>query len=245
MPVGLVVGCGGTKQDGWDWIDDPEPDSDSNASYPRTLTMNILQRHTRREFTYTLKTLTHPRSQRRTYSFSKKFSTDAKQRRFPTRAVGITLGGVFVVTGVSMWLHSFHSNNHTKLDDYKFVPATLQSSEPTGKDAKVFRLQLPLGSLPDDKDKVLRPIWSINFKHPDIQIERAYTPLEGVSDNGEIIFWIKKYDHGEMGRWLHERESGSVIEVRRPERTWEGNIYDYDHVIMVCFGFSIILSKRT
>ncbi|GAV99413.1 ferredoxin reductase-like protein [Lentinula edodes] len=35
-----------------------------------------------------------------------------------------------------------------------------------------------------------------------------------------MSFWIKKYEHGEVGRWLHSKKVGDEIEIRAPLQTW-------------------------
>jgi cytochrome-b5 reductase len=80
----------------------------------------------------------------------------------------------------------------------------------------------------------LAPIWSIYIKDDDIQVERPYTPLEGVSEDGRMLFWIKKYEKGEVGRWLHSKNVGDTIEIRGPLKTWLWQEGAWDEVVMVC-----------
>ena len=71
------------------------------------------------------------------------------------------------------------------------------------------------------------------MKDTDIQIERPYTPLEGMSESGEMEFWIKRYPDGEMGRWLHSKKVGDIIEIRGPECTWNCDFGSWDDIVMV------------
>lgn len=78
-------------------------------------------------------------------------------------------------------------------------------------------------------------LWSIQVKHPMIQIARNYTPLPiyfmrsdrpgepplmrimGTSaDEGRMTLLVKRYDDGEMSRYLHSLPVGSDIEIRGP-----------------------------
>lgn len=78
-------------------------------------------------------------------------------------------------------------------------------------------------------------LWSIEIMQPEINIVRAYTPLplyvasinpiteepflkiiETEKEEGKMLLYIKKYDQGEMGRWLFNRPLLSEIKVRGP-----------------------------
>lgn len=120
-----------------------------------------------------------------------------------------------------------------------FSPTTLTSSEQVNPRTKVLRLSLKpevakeLHSLP--------PVWSVYVKDSDIQVERPYTPLEGISESGEMVLWIKRYPHGEVGRWLHSKSPGEIIEIRGPEQTFPWNKREWDNVIMVRFISSFLI----
>jgi len=77
------------------------------------------------------------------------------------------------------------------------------------------------------------PIWSIFVKDDDIQVERPYTPLEGIDANGTIKLWVKKYQHGEVGRWLHRKELGDKVDVRGPVQTMPTSGVNWDEVVLV------------
>lgn len=78
-------------------------------------------------------------------------------------------------------------------------------------------------------------LWSIQVKHPLIQIVRNYTPLPlyfmqsersdelpllrmiGTSeDEGRMCLLVKQYETGEMSRYIHSLPVGSDIEIRGP-----------------------------
>lgn len=82
-----------------------------------------------------------------------------------------------------------------------------------------------------------RNLWSVEIKQPEIHVVRNYTPLPlkhvsdgeseknepklnvldgGKADNGKMMFYIKKYDNGEVARWLSQLPIGHHIEVRGP-----------------------------
>ncbi|KAI9574908.1 hypothetical protein HD554DRAFT_2050948 [Boletus coccyginus] len=53
--------------------------------------------------------------------------------------------------------------------------------------------------------------------------------------------WVKKYEHGEVGRWLHSRQVGDSIEIRGPVQTWSTLWQNghWDEVVMVSGGTGI------
>lgn len=68
-------------------------------------------------------------------------------------------------------------------------------------------------------------ISSLFIKQPDIQIQRPYTPLQSAwkaRTEGEVDLLIKKYDAGEMGRYLHSLQPGDdQVEIRGWVPSWD------------------------
>lgn len=118
-----------------------------------------------------------------------------------------------------------------------FTPATVLSNESSGTDSKLLELAISTDLLPP-RD-TFASIWSVFIKDDDIQVERPYTPLEGVDDNGRMRFWIKKYEKGEVGRWLHSKSPGDHIELRGPLQTWPWKEDTWDEVVMISGGTGI------
>ena len=120
---------------------------------------------------------------------------------------------------------------HT-LSPSRFSPALLTSSEDSTPNTKLIELTIPPNLLPKG-DHVFAPIWSVFIKDDDIQVERPYTPLYGMSEDGRMKFWIKKYPYGEVGRWIHSKKVGHKIELRGPLTTWGWRDGAWDEVVMV------------
>ncbi|CAI4051319.1 hypothetical protein SKDZ_15G1910 [Saccharomyces kudriavzevii ZP591] len=74
-------------------------------------------------------------------------------------------------------------------------------------------------------------IWSVEIKQPEVMVVRSYTPLplefnptsneteilkDGDNADGKLSFYIKKYENGEVARWLHRLPKDHVIEIRGP-----------------------------
>jgi len=135
------------------------------------------------------------------------------------------------------------SSSTLPLSPYHFTPVTVESSEgnPLDSTTKVITIRIPPSLLPESS--FLQPIHSVYIKDDDIQVERPYTPLFGIEQNGEAAgratFWIKRYPQGEVGRWLHSKRVGDVLEIRGPVSTWDyvkemENGNKWDEIIMVC-----------
>lgn len=154
----------------------------------------------------------------------------ALQGRVRTAWIAGSLG---LATAFALWLYTEQSNKPIlhQLSPTYFIPASLLSSEDVSKNSKLLKLRLPPNAV--ESGTRLQPIWSIYVKDSDIQVERPYTPLEGISNTAEMSFWVKKYPHGEVGRWLNSRIPAAVIEVRGPVVTWDWQDERWDNVIMV------------
>jgi cytochrome-b5 reductase len=125
------------------------------------------------------------------------------------------------------------SNKPLLLEPSRFTPTKLSSSEICrDTDYKSIELQLPDMAHPTS---VPKPIWSVYVKDHDIQIERPFTPINPLDETGRLKFWVKRYEHGEMGRWLCAQPVGQSIEIRGPIQTldWPQEQGKWDHVLMV------------
>jgi cytochrome-b5 reductase len=114
-----------------------------------------------------------------------------------------------------------------------FIPVKITSCTDTTHDTKLLTLTVPPHLRPPVDSPALTPIWSIYVKDDELQIERPYTPLEGIDPQGRMAFWIKRYQNGEVGRWLHSKKVGDSVEIRGPVRTWEWRDGVWDEVVLV------------
>ncbi|KAH7105581.1 ferredoxin reductase-like protein [Auriculariales sp. MPI-PUGE-AT-0066] len=123
-----------------------------------------------------------------------------------------------------------------------FTPATLTSSTACPGPSKLLSLTLSPTTLPTTMPGA---IWSVYVKDSDMQIERPYTPLEGISsgaDAGTLKFWVKRYEGGEVSRWLCSRNVGETLELRGPVQTWAMSNVDstvFDEIILISGGTGI------
>ncbi|KZT19294.1 riboflavin synthase domain-like protein [Neolentinus lepideus HHB14362 ss-1] len=133
------------------------------------------------------------------------------------------------------------TKENAPLSSSYFTPAAITSSETTGPDSKLIELTFPSHLLKSNAKDLsgFHPIWSIYVKDDDIQVERAYTPLEGIDHDGHMKFWIKRYPDGEVGRWLHSKNVGDSLKIRGPVTTWNWKENEWDEVVMISGGTGI------
>ena len=183
----------------------------------------------------------------RTSSFRSPTATTAKNATLRAVRSRYLLAGLVIWTGIGTYYLFPPSKNQyysvltdisseddapTTLVPTKWSPVSLIASEETSKDTRLLTLSVPPHLIPNIST---RPIWSIYIKDDDIQVERPYSPLEGIDKDGNIKLWVKKYPKGEVGRWLHSKKPGERIEIRGPLQTWlhEGHPDEWDEIIMV------------
>ncbi|KAJ8475349.1 hypothetical protein ONZ45_g15637 [Pleurotus djamor] len=166
-------------------------------------------------------------------------------RRF-TRALPLLSGTVAVASLAAYFLYpdesrSAPTSKDTPISPTHFTPATLISTEVCNHDTKLLKLRIPkhLIPSPETNSGLFKPVWSVYVKDDDIQVERPYTPLEGIDEDGTMLFWIKKYPKGEVGRWLHSKRAGDTVELRGPLQTWHWEAGIWDEVVMISGGTGI------
>ncbi|KAF5388227.1 hypothetical protein D9615_000510 [Tricholomella constricta] len=181
---------------------------------------------------------------------SRLYSQARPERKYTASRVAPLALGAGVVTGLSFYFfypdasRSAPTSTTALLSPSHFTPSTVLSNENSGPDTKLLELVVPPELLPrcDATDPLapsFAPIWSVYIKDDDIQVERPYTPLEGVDDQGRMLFWIKKYPKGEVGRWLHLKKPGEKIELRGPLTNWLWKESEWDEIVMISGGTGI------
>ncbi|KAI9001109.1 ferredoxin reductase-like C-terminal NADP-linked domain-containing protein [Trametes punicea] len=160
-----------------------------------------------------------------------------------TTSLLVGLGSAALVASYFLWPNSSRAaptKTNALLSPTHFTPVELTATEPCpDPNTRLITLTVPRQSIPPLTQAAFQPIWSIYVKDDDIQVERPFTPLEGIDYDGRMRFWIKRYDNGEVGRWLHSRKAGDKIEIRGPLKTWLWQENEWDEVIMISGGTGI------
>ncbi|CCH58744.1 hypothetical protein TBLA_0A09600 [Henningerozyma blattae CBS 6284] len=154
-------------------------------------------------------------------------------------------GGISLTIGALYNFYSAYESKRV-LETPDLNPITFSKYAITYKesiDDTHFLLELtPIGLNSRDIWKEIRnsKIWSVEVKQPDIMVVRNYTPLplyfnkkdqrlhqvpsvKHVEENKEfdtynnsLMFYIKKYENGEVTRWLCEKPIDAIVEIRGP-----------------------------
>ncbi|KAM5540413.1 hypothetical protein V8D89_005871 [Ganoderma adspersum] len=158
-------------------------------------------------------------------------------------ALLVGLGGGAIVASYFVWpvpSRAAPTKKNALLSPSHFTPVTITSTQSCpDPNTRLMTFTIPPNSIPSLQDAAFEPIWSVYIKDDDIQVERPFTPLEGVNSEGQMRFWVKKYDNGEVGRWLHSKKAGETIEIRGPLKTWSWRADEWDEIIMVSGGTGI------
>ncbi|KAF7125514.1 hypothetical protein CNMCM5793_001753 [Aspergillus hiratsukae] len=127
--------------------------------------------------------------------------------------------------GIGAYVRSQQGSESTILNPVTFTKYRLVAREPVSSNSSIFTLKPPK---PDGNREVYEDawktgVWSVMFKQPQLQIGRDYTPLPPLSrkdqdeqEEGYLRFFIRKDPFGEVSRYLHSLDVGSVIEMRGP-----------------------------
>lgn len=164
---------------------------------------------------------------------------NSKKSREFAMIVTFAFGGI-VYAGLGVYFFSIrkplveNTSDNALLWPTRFSPLTVTDSDECGPNSRLISIQILPDDLPPSSDiRPTIPIWSVYVKDDDIQVERPYTPLEGIDVLGRMSFWIKKYPQGEVGKWLHSKRVGDEIEVRGPLVTWFWQEGKWDEIVMV------------
>lgn len=171
-------------------------------------------------------------------SYSTRKSPSASQRGVPL-LLGLATGSA--ILGYLGWQWTSPSEPAARPLSYAyFTPLTIRAIKQITSDSSVLSLSLPKDLLPELSsypDSPHTPLQAIYIRQPELQIQRAYTPLslecfkpEG-SDERSIELLIKRYKDGEVSSYVHRRGAGDQLWVRGPVRTW--TLPEVDELIFV------------
>lgn len=155
------------------------------------------------------------------------------QRRFRSplqaRVLNPALASVLLVGGGAGYYFSTPSSHDKVLNQETFVPYTITSREAISATSFIFTVapQHPNPNpsfLTHDSSKSPAttswryPLWSVEFKQPEVQIARNYTPLpplEGeVLEDGKLRFYVRSIPGGEMSTYLGRLGVGREVWLR-------------------------------
>ncbi|KAI5476382.1 phenylalanyl-tRNA synthetase alpha chain [Pseudohyphozyma bogoriensis] len=136
-----------------------------------------------------------------------------------------------------------------RLTPFKFTPLKIKRIERLTPETSIFTLEVPPEMLPLPDGASDLAIKSLYAMQPDVQIQRPYTPLDSAgfdaSGNGEIDLLVKRYENGELSRWMHYLKVGDQVRVRGPETTWNIPENTYDEIVFIVGGTGMTPAYQT
>jgi len=140
------------------------------------------------------------------------------------RSVAVVASLLLLSSAIYQYISSSPSSSAglAVLDARKFQPFTITSKTSVSSTSTIFTIQ-PLALTPTASDPYAalwaQGLWSVEFKQPQLQIARCYTPLpaRAGAPPGELRFLIRREYKGEVSNYLDRLPVGASIEVRGPE----------------------------
>lgn len=177
---------------------------------------------------------------------SKSDNNDSNKDKKPpeswARFLGVRVGAIAV--GYTVGKVYYYYNPKPGSTEY-FVPYELVSREPITSTLSIFTLRSQNNGLsvtPDELRQIWnQTIWNVQFKQPQLQITRAYTPipLGRIQDTDDLKFLVRRDPRGgEMSNYLHRLPPGSNIEMRGPYINHAG-VSKAKNVIFIAGGTGI------
>jgi len=119
--------------------------------------------------------------------------------------------------GSSILLYNyFVSSNKPTLDPSAFTAFTLTRRVPVSHNTDIFRFDLPR-PMPTD----LPIISFVRVKDDSMQVARPYTPISPTSERRFIDLMVKRYENGQVSKWLHGLKVDDKVEIKGPARTFD------------------------
>ncbi|WXC48562.1 hypothetical protein QX201_008272 [Fusarium graminearum] len=195
----------------------------------------------------TLKTSPNPSitPTQRYASHKPNFPAPLQARIFPS----LILVGIVLVSG-GCYLLTPPSRPNT-LNDITFVPYAITAREAISPTSFVITAvpRTPNPSLPylnPSDSQWKNPLWSVEFKQPEVQISRHYTPLPPLSSedptDGTLRFYIRAVGDGEMSNYLGRRRVGDDVFLRGPHVGFElaERLGEHSRLVFLAGGTGVV-----
>lgn len=153
----------------------------------------------------------------------------------------LTTGGIYYL--------STPPSRPSTLNDISFVPYTITSREAISPTSFIItiRPQTPNPAPPyldHESRKWKWPLWSVEFKQPEVQISRHYTPIPPLKEDedGTLRFYIRAVGDGEMSNYLCRRQVGQEVFLRGPHVGFElgERLGDKERVVFLAGGTGVV-----
>ncbi|KHO00352.1 FMI1 protein [Metarhizium album ARSEF 1941] len=165
------------------------------------------------------------------------------------RVLASTLIGIGLIGTASYYVLA--PTSHKSLNRDTFIPYTITSRQPISPTSVVFTVS-PHGSdpslpylLPNSKTSKY-PLWSVEFKQPEVQIARHYTPLPPTdgenTEDGSLSFYLRAVGGGEMSNYLNKLSVGQDVYLRGPHAGFDvlQRLGEQKNVVFLAGGTGVV-----
>ncbi|PTB69555.1 hypothetical protein BBK36DRAFT_1156124 [Trichoderma citrinoviride] len=179
--------------------------------------------------------------------------TSSKSRRIPLLVTAAILGS-------TIYYLASPPSRPTLLNTETFVPYTITSREAISPTSFIFTISphAPNPSLPylvPSTSSWRYPLWSVEFKQPQVQIARHYTPLPPHDDgqqqqqqqrqdpaDGSLSFYVRAIGGGEMSTYLSRLGVGQDVWLRGPHVGFDvvARLGEMDNVVFLAGGTGVV-----
>lgn len=153
------------------------------------------------------------------------------------RLTAVTL----TAAAIGAYFRSRQDELDTNLNPFTFAHYRLVSRDQVSSTNSIFTLE-PAGPVDNRETYEVAwqtGVWSVMFKQPQLQIGRDYTPLPPIDEQQDSLrFLIRRDPHGEMSRYLHGLQQGSIVELRGPQIECEITP-EVDNILFIAGGTGI------
>ncbi|KAK8100979.1 uncharacterized protein PG998_007616 [Apiospora kogelbergensis] len=163
------------------------------------------------------------------------------------RLLGLSLGAATVLA--TAWYALASGSKDESLNDTRFTAFDVVSNEPVSPTAFILTIRGQAGELAKNSPKLKAAWehgqWSVEFKQPQLQIARHYTPLPplGGEDgtDGQLRFLVRKMQSGEMSNYLSRMNVGDQVWLRGPHHGFDApkRLGDASDVVFLAGGTGI------
>lgn len=147
-----------------------------------------------------------------------------------------------VLSGASWGLYTFSylftdATPSEYMTPYTFTPFIISNKTPVDEDHYLIELTPKFNKWKQQNNGDIwngQKLWSVEIKQPQINVVRKYTPLPLLLDDdsagvpyiriqneqdhkaGKLVLYVKKYQCGEVARWIDRKPIGYELELRGP-----------------------------
>ncbi|KAM3440446.1 hypothetical protein MY4824_002160 [Beauveria thailandica] len=148
------------------------------------------------------------------------------KRPLLARTLNPAVAAILLIGGSTIYYLTTPSSREKVLNQDTFVPYTITSREAISATSFIFTVapQHPnpspsfLTADPSQPAAWRYPLWSVEFKQPEVQIARNYTPLPPLQgehlEDGKLRFYVRLIPGGEMSTYLGRLGVGRQVWLR-------------------------------